>query len=57
MDLPLTLTIEQEFNLKIYTEQAQRLTAAEAQDLLVELMRQMMIKDNVVRHLMKRGGI
>lgn len=55
MDLPLQLTIEQEFNLKLYTEQARQLSAEQAQDMLIEVMRQTMIKDNVLRHLMKRG--
>jgi hypothetical protein len=55
MDLPLTLTIEQQFNMKVYEEQVKNLNAEQAQDFLIEVMRQLMIKDNVIRHLMKKG--
>jgi hypothetical protein len=54
VDFPLHLTIEQEFQLKICAEQARSLTAEQAQEMLLELMRQTMIKDNVVRHLIKK---
>lgn len=57
MDLPLSLTIEQEFQLNVYTTQAKRLSAEQAQELLIEVLRQNMIKDNMVKHLIKRGGV
>jgi hypothetical protein len=55
MDLPLTLTIEQQFNMKVYEDQVKSLSPEQAQEMLLELMRQMMIKDNVVKHLMKKS--
>jgi hypothetical protein len=55
MDLPLTLTIEQQFNMKVYQDQVKNLSAEQAQEMLLELMRQMMVKDNVIRHLMKKS--
>jgi len=55
MDLPLTLTIEQQFNMKVYEDQVKNLSPEQAQEMLLELMRQMMIKDNVVKHLMKKS--
>lgn len=55
MDIPLTLTMEQQFNMKVYEDQVKNLSAEQAQDFLLEIMRQLMIKDNVIRHLIKQG--
>ncbi len=57
MDLPLSLSLEQEFNLKSYEASVKQLTEDQARELLLELMRQMMIKDNVIRHLMKGNSL
>jgi len=46
------LTIEQQLKLKVYAHQTQLLTAKEAQILLSEMMRQNMVKDNVIKHLL-----
>ena len=54
MDLPLSLTIEQEFQMKVFAEEAEKLTAEQARTLLIESVRQGMIKNNVVKHLMKK---
>lgn len=53
--IPLGLTMEQQFNLRMYEEQVRSLSAEEAQGFLLELMRQLMIKNNVVAHLMKEN--
>ena len=53
MDLPLTLNLEQQFSLKMYADQVRFMSQDQAQDALLEVMRQIMIKDNVIRHLMK----
>ena len=45
------LTIEQQFKLKVYPDETQSLSAEEAQILLIQMARQNMIKDNVIRHL------
>jgi hypothetical protein len=55
MDLPLTLTMEQQFNMKVYEDQVKYMNADQAQEFLLEIMRQLMIKDNVIRHLMKKA--
>lgn len=57
MDLPLSLTIEQEFQLNVYTSQAKRLSEEQVQELLIEVIRQNMIKDNLVKHFMKKGCV
>lgn len=52
--LPLSLTIEQEFQLKVMTEDAEKLSAVDARAMLLEVVRQNMIKDNMVKHFMKK---
>lgn len=51
--MPGKLTLEQEFKLQVLKEQARNLTKEQAQEYVVEVMRQMMIKDNLVKHLLK----
>ncbi len=53
VELPLELTIEQQFTLAKYAPGVQQLSQEDAQKHLIELMRQLMIKDNVIKHLMK----
>lgn len=48
------LSLEQEFNLKKIATQAQALSQQQAQELIVELQRQMMIKDNLYKQLIKQ---
>jgi hypothetical protein len=40
MDLPLTLSLEQQFNEKIYQDQIRGMSQDQAQDALLEVMRQ-----------------
>lgn len=47
------LTIEQQFKLQLFRQQAQNLSQEQAQEFLVELFRQMMVKDNVFKNLIK----
>ena len=54
IDLPLTLTIEQQFELKKLEADVRRTSAEQAQEMMLELMRQLMIKDRIIRHLMKK---
>ena len=49
------LTIEQQFKLHILKEQVQELTHSQAQEYLIEMFRQMMVKDNLVKHLLKNA--
>ena len=51
--LPLELSLEQQFHLKKYEHQVTDLSQKQAQVFLVEAFRQLMIKDNVIRSLMK----
>jgi Phycobilisome degradation protein nblA len=54
MDLPMNLTLEQQFNLRIYEEQVQGMDAEQSRKLLLEVMRQLMLKENIVKHLIKK---
>ncbi|MGK7874312.1 MAG: NblA/ycf18 family protein [Xenococcaceae cyanobacterium] len=54
MNQPVNLSLEQEFNLKLFAEQVQNLTPEQAKEFLVELNRQMMIRDNLYRDLLKQ---
>ena len=51
--LPLELSLEQKFHLKKYEHQVTDLSQKQAQESLVEAFRQLMIKDNAIRSLMK----
>ncbi len=53
MNLPLELSMEQQFNLRMYEGQVKDLSSEQAQNFLLEVMRQLMIKENVIKHLMK----
>lgn len=54
MDIPMDLNLEQQFNLKLYEQQVKGLNQEEAQKLLLELLRQLMVKDNMIKHLMMK---
>ena len=47
------LTLEQEFSLRKIATQAKALSHQQAQELIVELQRQMMMKDNLYKQLIK----
>lgn len=55
MDMPGQLTLEQQFELKVLKEQVQSLTLGQAQDMVLEVMKQMMVKNNLVKHLLKNA--
>ena len=47
------LTLEQQFQIRLMEESSQQLTREQMQDLLLQTTRLLMIKDNVIRNLMK----
>ncbi|MFN6518868.1 MAG: NblA/ycf18 family protein [Nostoc sp. CreGUA01] len=55
MDFPIELTLEQQFRLKNLKDQVKNLSQEEAQEFLLEVLRQMMVKDNLVKHLLKQA--
>lgn len=54
-DMPGKLTLEQEFKLKILREQVKGLSVDQAQEYVVEMARQIFVKDNLVKHLLKNA--
>ncbi|MEO0374694.1 MAG: NblA/ycf18 family protein [Cyanobacteria bacterium P01_A01_bin.17] len=52
-DLPGNLTLEQQFTLQILKDQVKGLSLEQSQEYVIEMMRQMMVKDNLVKHLVK----
>lgn len=55
MDIPMGLNLEQEFNLKVYRDQVKGLSPEESQEFLLEVLRQLMVKDNMIKHLLKQA--
>ena len=55
MNMPAQLSMEQQFRLQILHKQVKSLSQEEAQDCLLEVLRQMMVKDNLVKHLLKNN--
>jgi hypothetical protein len=49
----LELSLEQQFSLKQYEQQVTKLSSDQAQEFLIEVFRQLMVKDNIIRSLMK----
>ena len=49
------LSMEQQFKLKVLQEQVESLSKEQAQEYLLEMFRQMMIKDNLVKHLLRNA--
>jgi hypothetical protein len=52
--LPLDLTTMQQFNLAVYSRGAKNLSREQAIETLLEVVRQLMVKDNVINHLMRK---
>jgi Phycobilisome degradation protein nblA len=55
MNFPISLSFEQEFNLKVYQEQLKTLDLQTTQDLLLEVLRQSMVKENLFKQVIKDG--
>ncbi len=47
------LSLEQEFDLRRFADQVRTLSPEQAQDLSLELYRQMMLKDNLYQEILK----
>ena len=55
MDMPGELTLEQKFQLQVLKEHVRHLSREDAQNYVLEIMQQMMVKDNLVKHLLKNA--
>jgi hypothetical protein len=52
-ELQLELTVEQKFQLVKYEMEAKSLTVEQARSLLLDVIRQKMVADNVIKGLLK----
>lgn len=52
-DSPLELTLAQQLLMKQYEEQIERMSTEECQKLAAEVVRQMMVKDNILSGMLK----
>ncbi|MEM9216632.1 MAG: NblA/ycf18 family protein [Cyanobacteria bacterium P01_F01_bin.150] len=52
MSIPGNLSLEQRFRLQMMQSQVKSLDLEQAQEYVVELLRQMMVKDNLVKELL-----
>jgi hypothetical protein len=50
---PFELSLEQQFQMRLMEQSAQQMTREQMQDLLIKAARLLMLKDNVIRDLIK----
>jgi hypothetical protein len=55
MDTSISLSFEQQFNLRVYTTQVKQLDLQTTQYLLLEILRQSMVKENLFKQMIKDG--
>ena len=54
MNLPTSLSLEEELQLRKFADLVQRMSREQAQEFLIELHRQMMFKDKIYRRFIKQ---
>jgi hypothetical protein len=55
-EISLELTLEQQFQMRLMEEQVVSLSQQQIQDLLLQASRLLMLKDNVIRSLLKKAA-
>nr|QUE28076.1 nblA [Sahlingia subintegra] len=53
MDFSNELSLEQEFKLAIYNEKINKMNVIQSQTYLLAILKQMMIIDNIIKHMVK----
>lgn len=53
MDFSNELSLEQEFKLAIYNEKINKMNVVQSQNYLLAVLKQMMIIDNIIKHMVK----
>lgn len=53
MDNQITLSLEQQFSIRAFETQVDSMSLEQAQQLLKDLYRQMLVKENTYQHLLK----
>lgn len=54
MDQPIELTLEQQFNLRSFETLVKQMSHEQAQEVLLDLYEQMLIKDAYYKYFLKR---
>lgn len=55
MEMIPQLSLEQQFKLQLFGQQVKQLSQQEAQEFVLELLRQAMVKDNIVKQILKNA--
>ncbi|HEY9909402.1 MAG TPA: NblA/ycf18 family protein [Thermosynechococcaceae cyanobacterium] len=53
MSQPVELTLEQQFSIRSFETQVQQMSREQAQDFLVKLYEQMVMRENMYKHFLK----
>ncbi len=53
MNDPIQLSLEQQFSLRSFETQVQKMSREQAQDFLVKLYEQMMMRETMYKHFLK----
>ncbi|UBF28455.1 NblA/ycf18 family protein [Kovacikia minuta CCNUW1] len=53
MDKPVELSLEQQFSIRSFETQVQNMSREQAQDFLVKLYEQMVLRENMYKHFLK----
>jgi outer membrane lipopolysaccharide assembly protein LptE/RlpB len=53
MNQPVELTLEQQFSIRSFETQVQKMSREQAQDFLVKLYEQMVLRENMYKHFLK----
>ena len=56
MNIPTSLSLEEELQLRKFSDLVQRMSREQAQEFLIELHRQMMLKDKMIGVLLSKNG-
>ncbi|HEY9658986.1 MAG TPA: NblA/ycf18 family protein [Allocoleopsis sp.] len=54
MDQPVELTLEQQFSLRSFQDQVSRMSREQAQQFLIQLYEQMMLRETMYKHFLKQ---
>ncbi|MCU0532734.1 MAG: NblA/ycf18 family protein [Hydrococcus sp. Prado102] len=49
------LSLEQEFQMRLIQESAQNMSREQMQDMLIQTSKLLMLKDNAIKNMMKKG--
>ncbi|OCR00699.1 phycobilisome degradation protein nblA [Oscillatoriales cyanobacterium USR001] len=55
MEMPIGLSLEQQFKLQVLRDEIKNLSLEQAQEYLIEVLRQSMVKDNLYKNWLKNA--